>query len=116
MKSLKSVGHAGKDSNKHTSSELLIKILKSTSSEEERIHLCRATDLLHEFMKGRLLEGITYCSNAKSRVMDWILAEVFKGGIWQQADGMKMCSELAVISTPVLLEGKEHPLCMMRAI
>eukprot|EP01018_Ginkgo_biloba_P028126 Gb_09467 [translate_table: standard] len=73
-----SAGHGGKMNDRYVSSELLNKLLRSTSSEEEKMLLCRATDLLNEFMNVCLLEGTTYRSNSKGRVMDWIIGQVSK--------------------------------------
>lgn len=73
-----SAGHGGKISDRHVSSELLNKLLGNTSSEKDRIQLCRATDLLREFMNVCLLEGTAYRSNSKARILDWIIEEVSK--------------------------------------
>lgn len=73
-----SAGHGGKISDRHVSSELLNKLLRNTSSEKDRIQLCRATDLLREFMNVCLLEGTAYRSNSKARILDWIIEEVSK--------------------------------------
>lgn len=73
-----SVGHGGNISDRHVSSEILNRLLRNTSSEKDRIHLYRASDLLREFMNVCLLEGTAYRSNSKARILDWIIEEMSK--------------------------------------
>ncbi|KAH9306430.1 hypothetical protein KI387_010834 [Taxus chinensis] len=73
-----SAAHGGKLSDRYVSTEILNHLLKSTRSEENRNHLLRASDMLHEVMNVCLLGGTTYRSNSKGRVMDWILGEASK--------------------------------------
>ncbi|XP_020530211.1 histone-lysine N-methyltransferase SUVR5 isoform X1 [Amborella trichopoda] len=67
-----------KSSDPLISSDVFHDLLRNSNSGREKSHFHRASELLHEFMRGSLSKGADQSTDAKGRYMDWIISEASK--------------------------------------